>query len=160
MSKWLALPAFASALVLATAAVSSASADHRAGRGTALSRDAGPGTGHAQYRPIQSISYEFGSKFTSGYFVRQGAKCLVTLLVTEKSDNEKPSPLTAARIRLILKAGQIAGLESQEGQSLNFTCGEGATALLVDAGEKKQLAAAQKNTLPQDVAQSNLEDNR
>ena len=105
---------------------------------------AGPGTEeHAQYRPIQSISYEFGSKFTSGYFIRRAGECHLSLMVTEKSNTEQSSPRTAARVRLILNPGQIAGLDSEEGQSLNFACGENATALFVDAGERTRLMALQ-----------------
>ena len=39
--------------------------------------------------------------------------------------------------------GQIAGLDSEEGRSLNFTCGEGATTLVVDYGERSKLLAQQ-----------------
>ena len=39
--------------------------------------------------------------------------------------------------------GQIAGLDSEEGRSLNFTCGEDATTLVVDYGERSKLLAQQ-----------------
>lgn len=65
-----------------------------------------PAAGQAQYKVLQNISYEFGSKFTSGYFTPQAGKCLVTLMVAEKSDPEQPSPLTAARERTQLMALQ------------------------------------------------------
>jgi hypothetical protein len=64
-------------------------------------------------------------------------------MVTEKSNTEQSSPRTAARVRLILNPGQIAGLDSEEGQSLNFACGENATSLFVDAGERTRLMALQ-----------------
>ena len=100
--------------------------------------------GQDWYQPLQAISYEFGSKFTSGYFVRQAGKCLVTLMVTEKLHNpEQPAQPSAARVRFVLNPGQIAGLDSEEGQSLNFTCGENAAALFVDAGDRAQLVALQ-----------------
>ena len=67
------------------------------------------------------------------------------LLVIEKSPQDQPLPVTAARIRLILYPGQIAGLDSEEGKSLNFTCGAGATALLVDTGPRDKLIALQKD---------------
>src|SRR6516164_1804152 len=88
--------------------------------------------GQDQYKPRQSISYEFGSKFTSGYFVRNTGACMATLMVIEKSPADQPLPATAARVRLILYPGQIAGLDSEEGRSLNFTCGAGAEALFVN----------------------------
>jgi hypothetical protein len=58
-----------------------------------------------------------------GYFVRQGSVCFVTLMIIEKSDLDQPSPSTATRVRWMLDLGQIAGLDNEEGRSLNFTCG-------------------------------------
>jgi hypothetical protein len=100
--------------------------------------------GDAGYLPIQSISYEFGSKAMSGYFVAQGSVCLVTLMISDKSDSDRLSPTTAARVRLVLEPGQIAGLDSEEGRSLNFTCGDGAKTLVVNYGERSKLVAQQE----------------
>jgi hypothetical protein len=97
-----------------------------------------------KYRPIDSIRYDFGSKSTSGYFVEQAKKCVVMLLVYEKRDPDADSSSTATRVRLVLNPGQTAGLDSEEGHSLNFTCGEGATALIVDSGEREKLVELQK----------------
>ena len=99
--------------------------------------------GAARYLPVQSISYEFGSKAMSGYYLQQGSVCLVTLMIVEKGDLDQPSPSSATRIRLMLDPGQIAGVDSEEGRSLNLTCGEDATALVVDYGERSKLAAQQ-----------------
>jgi hypothetical protein len=99
--------------------------------------------GDLRYLPIQSISYEFGSKAMSGYFVPQGSVCLVTLMIIEKNDPDRLSPTTAARVRLMLEPGQVAGLDSEEGRSLNFTCGDDAKTLVVDYGERSKLAAQQ-----------------
>jgi hypothetical protein len=98
--------------------------------------------GDALFKPIQSISYTFGSKAVSGYFVQQNSVCLVTLMIIERSDPDLPSP-TAARVRIMLDPGQVAGLDSEEGRSLNFTCGEGATTLVLDYGERSKLLARQ-----------------
>ena len=103
----------------------------------------------ARYVPIQSISYEFGSKSMSGYFVQQSATCIVTLMISDKND-PAASP---ARVRLALVPGQIAGLDSEEGRSINVTCGEGATSLLVDVGARAGLVAAQQQALPNSIAE-------
>ena len=100
----------------------------------------------ARYLPIESISYEVGSKVMSGYFVQQGSVCLVTLMIIEKGDPDRLSPATAARVRIMLDPGQIAGLDSEEGRSVNLTCGEGATSLLVDVGERDRLVELQRLT--------------
>jgi hypothetical protein len=98
----------------------------------------------AKYAPIQSIRYDFGSKSTSGYFVQQAATCVLMLMVYEKPDPDAASSNSATRVRLVLNPGQTAGLDSEEGRSLNFTCGEGATALVVDSGEREKLVELQK----------------
>ena len=97
----------------------------------------------ARYLPIESISYEVGSKVMSGYFVQQGSVCLVTLMIIERSDPDRLSPATAARVRIMLDPGQIAGLDSEESRSLNFTCGEDAATLVVGYGERSKLVAQQ-----------------
>ena len=97
----------------------------------------------AQYAPIQSISQDFGSKSVRGYFVQRASACLVTLMVSERSDPDKSLPPSATRIRLLLRPGQIAGLDSEEGRSLNFTCGEDATTLLAASGPTDRLVALQ-----------------
>jgi hypothetical protein len=100
-----------------------------------------------KYAPIASIRYDFGSKSMSGYFVEEAAKCLVTLMVSEKTDPETTLSTTATRVRIVLNPGQMAGLDSEEGRSLNFTCGEGATALVVDFGDRERLMELQRLTL-------------
>ena len=101
----------------------------------------------ATYAPIQSVRYDFGSKSMSGYFVDQAKRCVVMLMVTEKGDPDAAPSSTATRVRLVLNPGQTAGIDSEEGRSLNFTCGEGATALLVDSGERERLVELQTLSL-------------
>jgi hypothetical protein len=98
----------------------------------------------ATYAPIKSIRYDFGSKSMSGYFVDQAKRCVVMLMVSEKRDPDTDSSSSATRVRLVLNPGQTAGLDSEEGRSLNFTCGEEATALIVDSGEREKLVELQK----------------
>jgi hypothetical protein len=69
------------------------------------------------------------------------------LMVTEKGDPDAAPSSTATRLRLVPNPGQTAGLDSEEGRSLNFTCGEGATALLVDSGERERLVELQTLSL-------------
>ena len=61
----------------------------------------------------------------SGYFVEQAAKCVVMLMVYEKRDPDAASSSTATRVRLVLNPGQTAGLDSEEGLSLNSPVGGG-----------------------------------
>jgi hypothetical protein len=105
--------------------------------------------GQTRYEALQSISYGFGSKTTSGYFTARSGKCSLNLMVIEKSPQDQPLPVTAARVRLTLYPCQVAGLDSEEGESLNFTCGVEATALIVDTGARDRLIALQRGS-PQD----------
>ena len=115
-----------------------------------------PVEGDALYLPIQSISYTFGSKIASGYFLQRNSVCLVTLMIAEKIDPGLPSP-TAARVRVMLDPGQVAGLDSEEGRSLSLTCGEDAATLVVSYGERDKLMAQQdlpiRNTIDMVVVQ-------
>ena len=94
------------------------------------------------FAPIESIRYDFGSKSMSGYFVKQAGACHVMLMISEATDPDK-SPPSATRVRLVLLPGQIAGLDSEEGRSLNFTCGDGGRTLLVHAGGRDRLVNLQ-----------------
>lgn len=95
-----------------------------------------------RYSEIQSISYDLGSKSTSGFFVQQDGECHIVLMVSEKSDADAAAQASPARLRLSLKPGQAAGLDSEEGQSLSFTCGAQAGYVTVTHGTTAELAQA------------------
>jgi hypothetical protein len=78
----------------------------------------------------------FGSKSMNGYFVRESAACAVTLMIGEKSDPDHLLLTTPTRVRLVLKPGETTGLDSQEGRSLNITCGADAWTLQVDVRDR------------------------
>jgi hypothetical protein len=105
------------------------------------------------YRPIDSIRHDFGSKSANGYFVQQAARCVVSVMVYEKLDPDAASSKTATRVRLVLNPGETAGLDSEEGRSLNFTCGNGAALLVVDSGEREKLVELQKLPLSKTASQ-------
>jgi hypothetical protein len=93
------------------------------------------------YAQAQAMTYDIGSKSIRGYYVRRNGACSVILMVTEKIDPETSTPFSAARVRLVLQPGAVAGLDSEEGRSLNITCGEAAANLRVDEGDTKVLTA-------------------
>jgi hypothetical protein len=110
---------------------------------------------HAEYKPVQSISYEFGSKSMSGYFIQEESACLVMLMIAEKGDPEMSLAPSPTRVRLALNPGQIAGLDSEEGRSLNVTCGADAATLIVDTGDTRKLIARQSSRPQRDLAERN-----
>ena len=63
--------------------------------------------GQARFELIQTITYEFGSKLTTGYFVQQGGACVVTLMLIENSDPENLLGVSPTRIRLILSPAEL-----------------------------------------------------
>jgi hypothetical protein len=111
-----------------------------------------PIEGEAKFRPIDSISYEFGSKFMSGYFLQQSSSCLVYLMITEKIDPDEPLRVTATRVRIALDQGQIAGLDSDEGRSLNLKCTDGGATLEVNVGDRDELVALQASAIEEKLA--------
>ena len=100
-------------------------------------------TTRTEYLPVQAMSHDIGSKSMRGYFVQSNGACSVVLMITERIDPETPAPLSAARVRLVLQPGAMAGLDSAEGRSLNFTCDRTAARVLVDEGETSALMARQ-----------------
>ena len=106
-----------------------------------------------QYKPVQSISYEFGSKSMSGYFLQDASACLVTLMISEKGDPEAPLAMSPTRVRLALNPGQAAGVDSEEGRSLNFTCGEDAATLIVDTGQTDKFIVRQASKPQRELAE-------
>jgi hypothetical protein len=85
----------------------------------------------AIYKPMQSISHDLGSKSAIGYFVREAGECQLVVMIAEHTDPESGPILSAARLRLALRPGQAAGLDSEEGRSIELTCGDEAATLTV-----------------------------
>lgn len=112
------------------------------------------------FLPLQGISHEFGSKFMSGYFVEQEGHCFVNIMIIERIDPDNPSPMTAARVRLMLDPRQVAGIDSEEGRSVNLTCGESAATLLVDYGHRDRLVALQTRARESELARAAAENAR
>jgi hypothetical protein len=104
-------------------------------------------TKRVEYVPVQAMDYDIGSKSIGGYYVQANGACLLILMISEKIGLDTSAPLSAARVRLVLQPGAVAGLDSIEGHSLNFTCGRAAAKLLVDEGETNVLIAQHKTAL-------------
>jgi hypothetical protein len=96
--------------------------------------------GQTTYLPMQAISHDLGSKAAIGYFVQEAGACQVVMMIGEKSDAETASTSSAARLRLALLPGQRAGVDSEEGRSIDLTCGDGASTLIVRNGPTAEVA--------------------
>ena len=86
------------------------------------------------YKPIQAISYELGSKRAVGHFARSDGRCELVLMVAEVVDPGTATPTSAARLRVTLEPGQAAALDSEEGRTIDLTCGPQAKTLSVREG--------------------------
>lgn len=102
-----------------------------ASQGLRAAAESGP---EQVYEPIQAISYELGSKRAIGHFARTNNACEVILMVAEIVDPEVATPTTAARLRVTLQPGQAAGLDSENGRSIDLTCGPNGKTLSVREG--------------------------
>jgi hypothetical protein len=123
LSKMTKAAVLGSALVASVAAVATVASSAAVGDGA-----------KAVYAPRQSISHDLGSKSAIGYFVREAGACQVVLMIAENVDPEvRPMP-SAARLRLALRPGQSAGLDSEEGRSIDLTCGDEGATLTVFSG--------------------------
>lgn len=91
----------------------------------------------------------------SGYFIQEDRACQVMLMIAEKGDSEISLAPSPTRVRLALNPGQIAGLDSEEGRSLNVTCGADAATLIVDTGDTRNLIARQATRPQRDLAERN-----
>jgi hypothetical protein len=109
----------------------------------AVATSAAPAAGdQATYGPMQSISHDLGSKSAIGYFLREAGKCQLVLMIAENTDPESGPMPSAARLRLALQPGQAAGLDSEEGRSIDLTCGDEASTLTVRSSQVGAAAVA------------------
>jgi hypothetical protein len=102
----------------------------------------------AQFQPVQSISYAFGSLSINGYYTQHAATCVVMLTVVDANVAEDAMPLSPVRVRMTLLPGQTGGIDSENGDAINITCMDGAASMLVDVGTRDHLAEIQTANLP------------
>jgi hypothetical protein len=80
------------------------------------------------------LDLTLGAKQVMGYFNNEKGQCKVTIMVADAFDDDAGianSP--AVRFEVALEAGAKALMDTAAGRSLEFTCGEGARELTVEA---------------------------
>src|SRR5262245_56160781 len=75
-------------------------------------------------RTVQGLVVDVGSKHTVSYFLAEGGKCNLTLLVAEKANEDGDNSSLGARLRVAIDAGKSARIETAEGCSFEFACAE------------------------------------
>ena len=90
-------------------------------------------------KPLTGINLNIGSKKIAGYFVANANVCNLTLMVGESMVGDEVPTSTPARIQQTIAPNDIGRLDTVEGESLEFGCRPGATAMTVSV--LRQVAA-------------------
>jgi hypothetical protein len=91
------------------------------------------------------MTKDLGSKSALAYFVGKDGVCSVLLMISEDYDPERPAPVSAARVRLLLPVGQSVSMGSEERGSLNIVCGREAVAMRVTTGPRDEVSDLRQN---------------
>ena len=81
-------------------------------------------------RPLMATSLDTGSKHVVSYFVGADGACKLTLMISEKQ-NDEAEDATAARLQLMLEPHKSSRLDVADGKSLEFFCGAAALTMIV-----------------------------
>ena len=82
------------------------------------------------FTPTDGISYELGSKRAMGFFEPKNGRCRVTLIIAEAVDPSAGLP----RVSLPIRPGESATFTSEQGRSIELTCGKGAQTVSIKCG--------------------------
>ena len=96
------------------------------------------------FAPVEPMTRDPGAKSALAYFVGKDGVCSVVLMVSETYDPDRPAPLSAARMRLLLPAGQSISMDSEESGSLTIACGREAVEMRVTTGPREEISALQQ----------------
>lgn len=88
-------------------------------------------------KPLMALSLYAGPKHIVGYFLSADDRCKLTLMITERSDDEKDSSSAqTSRIQVAVDVGATARLDTGEGKTLQFLCEEGAQAMTASSVDR------------------------
>jgi hypothetical protein len=88
-------------------------------------------------KPLMALSLYAGPKHIVGYFVSADYRCKLTLMIAERSDDEKDASSTqTSRIQVAVDVGAAARLDTGEGKTLQFLCEEGAHAMTASSVDR------------------------
>jgi hypothetical protein len=79
------------------------------------------------------LDLTLGAKQVMGYFNNEKGQCKVTIMVADAFDGVEVPHSPAVRFEVALVAGAKALMDTATGRSLEFTCGEGAREMAVEA---------------------------
>ena len=82
-------------------------------------------------KPLTGISFGVGSKRIVGYFVGDTQVCNLTLMMGDSMEGDEVPTSTPTRILQTIAPNDKARVDTTEGESIEFSCKAGATAMTV-----------------------------
>jgi hypothetical protein len=96
-------------------------------------------------KPLMAFSLHVGPQHIVGYFLSMNNQCKLTLMIAERTDDEKdPSSAQASRIQVAVDVGATARLDTEEGRAWQFACEAGAHAMTASSVARIALYPAMK----------------
>ena len=91
-------------------------------------------------RRAEEVSLDAGAKHVVRYSLASDGQCKLTLMIAERSRDEKDeSAAQDLRLLVMVAAGKTARLEAGEGEALGFVCKGGAEAMTAAAVDRVAL---------------------
>ncbi len=79
----------------------------------------------------EATQIDLGSKTALGYYGKRNGKCDLTVMVAENGPGNEIVKSSASRVKVAIKPGTSASVESTEGRSVEFFCGPSANRMIV-----------------------------
>ena len=89
-------------------------------------------------KPRGGVSFDIGAKHAVSFFLSEGGRCMLTLVVADQMRGDEVPTDTPVRFEVAIDAGKEARFDTAEGKSLQFACAAGTQAMRVT--EIKQVA--------------------
>lgn len=94
--------------------------------------------------PIWAIVMPVGGQKAVGYFTTKAGACDLTLHVVPAFQSDDSMPLPPARVKMSVKSGAHALVETAAGESLSLTCHDNATLMSIEPVTPVTYAAVAK----------------
>lgn len=86
--------------------------------------------------PGKGVSFHMGTKHGITTFLSDGGLCLLTVAVGDNPDVEGMNPTASTKMVTSVIPGKTARLETTDGDTLVFSCGEGASKMTLEMPAK------------------------
>jgi hypothetical protein len=98
------------------------------------------GDGAWTMKPMNGVSFDIGAKRAVSYFLSDGGRCNLTLVVADQMQGDEVPVDTPVRFDVAIDGGKGARFDTAEGKSLQFDCAAGTQTMRVT--EIQQLATS------------------